>query len=107
MKVQAFVEAFVPFCLFGNYVYMGLYNIVFTVFCIILILLTFLGLSKNILTSYGVGLIIGIFVFGIISYDVWVNFQIREILQQVQTADSDSEKQMLLQKLMRNFGFYP
>jgi Kef-type K+ transport system membrane component KefB len=86
---------------------MGLYNIMFSIFCVILILLLFLDISKNVLTKYGVGLLIGILVFGIIGYNIWENYQVQEIIQDIDLADSDTEKQLLIQKLMKYFGTQP
>jgi hypothetical protein len=86
---------------------MGIYNIGFFIFCIILILLTFIGVSKNILTEYGLGLLIGVLVLGIIGYDIWEDVQIREIMQKIDLTNSDTERQMLLQELTKYFGTQP
>jgi hypothetical protein len=86
---------------------MGVYNIGFLVFCIILVLLIFVGISKNILTNYGVGLLVGILVFGIISYDIWANLKAQELMREVDLVVSDVEKQMLIQKLTKYFGIQP
>jgi hypothetical protein len=69
--------------------------------------LIFLGLLKNILTKYGVGILIGILVLGIIGYDVWEGYQIQKIIQNIDIADSDKEKQILIPKLMKYFGTLP
>jgi hypothetical protein len=86
---------------------MGIYNIGFLAFCIILALLIFIGVSKNILTNYGVGLLVGILVLGIISYDIWANLKAQELMREADLMTSDIEKQMLIQKLTKYFGIQP
>jgi hypothetical protein len=86
---------------------MGLYDILFLTFCVILFLLIFLGVSKNALTKYGVGLLIGILVLGVVSYDIWANLQVREVTRRIDLTGSDAERQILLQKLMKYFGDRP
>jgi hypothetical protein len=86
---------------------MGVYNIGFLVFCIIFTLVIFIGVSKNMLTSYGVGLLIGIFVFGIIIYDIWVNFKAQELMRKINLVVSDIEKHIIIQKLIKYFGIKP
>jgi hypothetical protein len=83
---------------------MGVYNIGFLAFCTVLVLLIFVGFSKNILTNYGVGLLIGILVFGMIGYDIWVSLKVQELMREADLAVSDMEKQVLMQKLIKYFG---
>ena len=86
---------------------MDLFNIGFLTFCVILILLIFIGVSKNVLTRYGVGLLIGILVLGVISYDILANLQFREVIQEIDLPGSDTERQILLQELMKYSGYQP
>jgi hypothetical protein len=86
---------------------MGVYNIGFLIFCVVMALFVFIGISKNALTKYGAGLLIGVLVFGIIGYDIWANIQFQEVLRKIDLTDSDTEKQILLQNLMKNFGTRP
>jgi hypothetical protein len=86
---------------------MGLYNIGFLTFCVILSCIIFIGILKNILTEYGFGLLIGILVIGIISWDILVTFQYREIIRKIDLTYSNTEKQILLYKLVKYFGTQP
>jgi hypothetical protein len=86
---------------------MGLYNIAFLIFCVILICIIFIVISKNILTEYGVGLLIGILVIGIIGWDIWVNIQYWEMMRKIDLAYSDTERQILFYKLIKCFGTHP
>jgi hypothetical protein len=83
---------------------MGAYNIGFLAFCIILVSLILIGVSKNVLTNYGAGILIGILVFGIIGYDIWANRKAQELMREIDLAVSDTEKQMLIQKFIKYFG---
>jgi hypothetical protein len=86
---------------------MGMYNIGFFAFCIILALSIFIGVSENILTKYGVGLLIGILVLGIIGYDIWANLKFQKIMEKVDLTDSAIEKQILIEELIKYFGIRP
>jgi hypothetical protein len=86
---------------------MGLYNIVFFFVCIAIICLAFVGVSKNILTQYGVGLLIAIFVFVIIGYDLWVNFYVCETMRKIELLPTDAEKEIILQELIKRIGTQP
>jgi hypothetical protein len=86
---------------------MGIYNIGFLAFCIILVLLIFIGVSRNILTNYGVGLLVGILVLGIIGYDIWANLKAQELMREADLVVSDIEKQTLIQRLTKCFGIQP
>jgi hypothetical protein len=55
---------------------MPLYDIVFLIFIGIMLGLIFLGVSKNTLTEYGVGLLICILVLGIIGYNIWMDITV-------------------------------
>lgn len=70
---------------------MELYNICFLIFCMILSLLILIGISKNVLTEYGAGLLIGIFVLAIIGYDIWENFQFKETMQKIDLTNSNTD----------------
>lgn len=71
---------------------MNLYDIGFLTFCIIMICLIFIGVSKNVLTKYGIGLLIGILVLGIIAYNIWVDFQIWEMLKRIDLTPLEDKK---------------
>jgi predicted membrane protein len=71
---------------------MNLYDISFSIFCVILILLILFGVSKNILTKYGVWLLVSILILGIISYDILASLQVREVIQKIDLADADTKK---------------
>jgi hypothetical protein len=86
---------------------MGLYGIGFLIFCVVLACLILICTLTNILTEYGIGLLIGILVIGIIGYDIWEDFQFREMMREIDQACSDMEKQILLSKLMKYFGTQP
>jgi hypothetical protein len=86
---------------------MGTYDIGFIFFCVIMLCFIFIGISKNILTGHGVGLLIAILVLGIIGYDLWVTFQVQEAMNQIELAPSQAEKEMLIQELMRKIGTLP
>jgi hypothetical protein len=62
------------------------------------------GISKNVLTKYGVGLLVGILCFGIIGYNTWVIFNIQEATQKVGLTPLEAEKERLLQELSRHIG---
>jgi hypothetical protein len=57
----------------------------------ILSLLILIGISKNVLTEYGAGLLIGIFVLAIIGYDIWENFQFKETMQKIDLTNSNTD----------------
>jgi hypothetical protein len=80
---------------------MGLYDIGFLSFCVIMICLVFVCVSKNILTRYGFGVLIAVIVIGIIGYDIWANFQVREVTRQVDLVPSETEKERFLQELFK------
>jgi hypothetical protein len=86
---------------------MGVYNIGFLAFCVVLVLLISVGFLKNILTNYGIELMVGILILGIISYDIWTNFKAHELMKEIDLVVSDIEKQMLIQKLTKYFGIRP
>jgi hypothetical protein len=44
-----------------------------------MVCLIFVGIVKNVLTEYGVGLLIGMLVFGIIGYNILIDLQIIKI----------------------------
>jgi hypothetical protein len=62
---------------------MEYYDIIIFASCILLILLILIGVSRNILTEYGIGILIGILVFGIIGYSIFVNVQDKKFLKKV------------------------
>jgi hypothetical protein len=57
-----------------------------------MICLIFIGVSKNVLTKYGIGLLIGILVLGIIAYNIWVDFQIWEMLKRIDLTPLEDKK---------------
>jgi hypothetical protein len=65
---------------------MTLYEIIFLIFFIIMVSIIFVGISKNILTEYGIGLLIGILVFGIIGYNVLMNLAVWEALKNIESS---------------------
>jgi hypothetical protein len=62
---------------------MDLYDIGILAFCIIMVCLILISISKNILTEYGVGLLIAILVLGIIGHNIWIDFHIWELLKEI------------------------
>jgi hypothetical protein len=74
---------------------MDLCDIGFLTFCVIIICLFFIGISRNLLTKYGVGLLIGILVLGIVGYNIWANFQVRELMQRIDLTPSHTEKRKI------------
>jgi hypothetical protein len=85
----------------------GVYNIWFILFCIVFISLVFIGILKNILTSFGVGLLVGIFILVIIGYDLLIDLRAQELIQKFNLTVSNMEKQILKQKLIKYFGICP
>jgi hypothetical protein len=65
---------------------MNLYDIGILSFCIIMFCLIFISVSKNILTEYGVGLLIAGLVLGIIGYNIWIDFQVWELLRKIYSS---------------------
>jgi hypothetical protein len=59
----------------------GVYDVWFILFCVIFISLIFISIAKNILTNFGIGLLIGIFIFGIICYDILEELEIQKLRQ--------------------------
>jgi hypothetical protein len=86
---------------------MGICTIGFFVFCVAMVIFIFVGIQKNILTRYGVGLLIAIFVFEVIGYDIWEDYQIRSTLELINTASLDIERVRLLNELVMKFGVHP
>jgi hypothetical protein len=86
---------------------MGVYDIGFIVFCAIMFCLICISVSKNILTKYGIGLLIAVLVFGIIGYNIWAIFQVNEVLDTIELAPSEAEKVILRQELIQKIGTCP
>jgi hypothetical protein len=63
---------------------MTLYEIISLIFFIIMVSIIFVGISKNILTGYGFGLLIGILVFGIIAFNILMNLTVWEALKNIE-----------------------
>jgi hypothetical protein len=86
---------------------MNLYDIGFLSFCVIMICFAFEGMSKNILTQYGFGVLIAVIVIGIIGYDIWTSFQVREVMQHIDLTPSSTEKERTLQALFKYIRTQP
>jgi hypothetical protein len=71
-------------------------------FCLLCI-----GISKNILTRYGAGILLAVLIFGIIGYDIWAAFQVKKTLDKIDSASSEAEKEIFRQELTRKTGTCP
>jgi hypothetical protein len=65
---------------------MALYDIGFLIFFVIMLYLIFFCILKNVVSDYGAGLLIGILVFGIIGYNIWMNFTAWEVIKNIKTC---------------------
>jgi hypothetical protein len=70
---------------------MNLYDIGFLVFCMVITCLILFGVTKNVLTEYGVGLLIGVLVFGIIGYNSWTDIQNLKIIKSIDPPSLEIE----------------
>jgi hypothetical protein len=86
---------------------MGIYDIGFIVFRVIVFFLICAGVSKNVLTKYGVGILLAVLFLGIIGYDIWATFQVKESINRIDLAPSGAEKEIFRQELTRKIGTRP
>jgi hypothetical protein len=71
---------------------MDIYDIFFIMFCAAMLCLICIGVSKNILTKYGVGFLLIILSAAIIGYDLWAAYQVKKVPDKIDLAPSGAEK---------------
>jgi hypothetical protein len=80
---------------------MELYDIGFLALCGITIYLILVGVSQNILTRYGVGLLISVLALAIIGYYIWASIHVYDAMKATNAISIPVEYERLMQDLLK------